>query len=172
MKLEGTGLFSYTLEITKNDCMVHNIDFDLIVEYETYKQNKHLYDKVPDYYFEPATPPTPPKKTCFLKNLFKKKECPAETEPQVTKVKTKMDIYFDKKFEELKATGLPLYTKDDLNRLFQNENKLVALVRNYAKEESQKEQPSFEDRGFFSYHYELTENDTIVFYVRTATLIL
>jgi len=167
MKLETKSDFSYTLEITREDCQKNGISFDKIKEYETYKQNKHLYDKVPAYYFEPPTPPVQPKKSCLLKRIFGKKKVASENTPPPEKSKTEMDLYFDKKFEEIKELGLPLYSKVDLKQLSQNESKLIALVIKYADTEAPKENPNFENRGGFSYHYEITENDTIIFDVDT-----
>ena len=172
MKLETKSDFSYTLEITKEDCKKHGISFDMLKEYETYKQNKTLYDKVPDYYFEPPTPPVQQKKTCLLKRLFNKKKTPTENKPEVEKMKTEMDLYFDKKFEEIKELGLPLYSKADLTLLFQNEQKLTSLVIQYADSEAKKINPDFENRGGFSYRYEITENDTIVYEVDTLIRVM
>ena len=38
--------------------------------------------------------------------------------------------------------------------------------------DAEKEQPLFENRGNFSYHYEITENDIIIFHVKTAVYVL
>jgi len=170
MKLESTGDFSFRMEITQDDCKKHKINFDMIKEYTIYKQNKPLYDKVPYYYFEP---PAPAKKPGLFKRIFmKNKMSSSESEQKTLESRTKMDVYFQKKFEELCAKGLPLYSKADLHRLFENEAKLTSLVKEYAASESQKEHPVFEDRGGFSYHYDITENDTIVFYVNTLMMIM
>lgn len=173
MRLEGTGNFSYTLEVTKNDCAEHGIDFDMIKEYLLYKENKSLYDKVPSYYFEPPTPPSPPKKENFFKRLFKK-NIPASSKPErePSEFQIELETYYQKKLEEIRAKGLKPYSKADLLVLNRNESKLISLVTKYANSESEKEDPPFENRGSFSFHYEITENDIIIFYVNTASYIL
>lgn len=171
MELKTRSDFSYTMTITKDDCLKNGISFDMIKDLYTYKQNKHLYDKVPDYYFEPKTPVIP-KKTSFIKRFFTKKERAQESKPQEEKPKTKFDLYFEKKFEDLKAQGLPLYSKADRDKLYQNENKLTALVSEYANAEAKNINPDFENRGGFSYNYEITENDEIIYNVDTLIRIL
>ena len=168
MKLSSAGPFSYVLEITPQDCAEHNLNFEKIKEYYIYKENNHLYDKVPSYMFEP---PASPKKIGFLKELFKKKEVPVKERPK-SSFSMEMDLYFQKKLDDIRAKGLPLYTKAELQTLWEFENELVMFVHSFGMAESEKEQPLFENRGAFSYHYEITENDVIIFHVRTAVFTL
>lgn len=170
MKLTGNGYFSYIMEITQNDCIEHGIDFNQFKEYHIYKQNKHLYDKIPSYYFEPSAPP---KKTFFLNFLFKKKKKEQPTlKTKTSELSMQMEAYYQKKLNELHALGLPIYSKAELTKLYQNHSKLIALVTEYANSESQKEQPPFENRGHISYRYEITGNNSIIFYVNTAAFVL
>ena len=116
-------------------------------------------------------PPAPPKKAGFFKKLFKKKEVPVKTKPQ-SSFSMEMDVYFQKKLDDIRAKGLPLYTNAELHTLWGFENELVMFVQSFGMAESEKEQPLFENRGAFSYHYEITENDIIIFHVRTAMFTL
>ena len=140
MKLNSEGPFSYVLEITPQDCAEHSLNFEKIKEYYIYKQNKRLYDKVPSYMFEP---PAPPKKAGFFKKLFKKKEVPVKTKPQ-SSFSMEMDVYFQKKLDDIRAKGLPLYTNAELHTLWGFENELVMFVQSFGMAESEKEQPLFE----------------------------
>lgn len=168
MKATSTGPFSCVLEITPEDCIEHGIDFEKFKEYYIYQQNKPLYDKVPAYYFEP---PTPPKKPSLLNRIFKKKTQPEPPE-KISESQNEFDIYFQKKFDEIKAKGLTLYSKADLVPLYESKNKLIDFVRDYVSTEAKNDMPSFEDGGNFSYHYEINEDNHILFYLKTASYIL
>ena len=170
MKPVGTGSFSYSMEITEQDCSEHGIDFDLIKEYILYRENKALYDKIPDYYFEP---PAQPKKPGLFEKLFKKKKVKeTKSEKSKSQFEIELDAYYQKKWEELLAKGLKPYSKADLVRLYQNEDKLFSLIIKYADLESQKEQPAFINRGNMSYRYEISKDNNIIYYIDTAINIL